>query len=429
MLHVLTPTGARPEAWALCCRWMQGQSYAGGVRWVIVDDGPEPAAEPAGLAPGWTVELIRPPRRWHPGQNTQLPNLRLGLEAIPGSARLAIIEDDEHYAPGWLERCAAELELAEQVGQQLSRKYNIRTRRAKELLHPWRASLCATAVRGDALRRLRRIVHAGTRIIDGVLWRPAVGRLFDGCYVTGMKALPGRGGIDSGHRPKFGDVADPDLALLRSWLGPDATHYEAIMQTIEQPGASSPQQRAAEIRVYERQYRHPAYRMGARRQGDVQRILRELAAYRAGSLLDVGTGRGETLLYAKAAGLGPDIRGTEVVPYLLGERVSYAEAHELPFESGAFDHVTCFDVLEHLTPGDVAPALRELKRVARFTVTASASERSDLREGRELHISRRPSAVWLEAFRDAWGTGAQLIGTAGASPCFQLRLTDGAEPC
>jgi hypothetical protein len=421
-LHLLTATGARPEAFALCGAWMRRQTIEAPVVWVIVDDGPQPSAAPEGLPPSWRVKLIRPRALWRPGQNTQLTNMRRGLEEIPGDARLAIIEDDEHYAPGWLERVARELELSEQVGQQLSRKYNIATRRARELVHPWRASLCATAVRGGALQRLRRIVHAGTRIIDGVLWRPGIGRLFDGAYVTGMKSLPGRGGIDSGHAAAFGDIHDPDLQLLRKWLGSDATEYEVIMQSISSPEALS-ESRAAEIRVYGQQYRRTNYRMGPRRAADVQQLLRQLASSfgRGGSLLDVGTGRGETLMYAKAAGFG-EISGTEVVPYLLGERVVYAEAHALPFPDASFDHVTCFDVLEHLTPADVAPALRELRRVARLSVTASASERSDIRDGRELHISRRSVGAWLEDVRAAWGPDAQVAGSAGASPAFQLRI-------
>jgi SAM-dependent methyltransferase len=132
----------------------------------------------------------------------------------------------------------------------------------------------------------------------------------------------------------------------------------------------------------------------------------------------VGTGRGETLAYADQAGHGP-VQGTEVVPYLLGGRVSYAEAHAQPFADGQFDHVTCFDVLDHLTEPDIDPALREMYRVAGKTATVSASERSDIRNGRELHISKRPAAQWLELIGRCW-PGARIIGTAGASPAFQV---------
>lgn len=434
MLTILTPTGARPQAWALCMRWMRRQTYGGPVRWVIVDDGPEPQEVPTAPA-GWQIEVMRPRQLWRPGRNTQLSNLRLGLSAIPSTASVAIVEDDEHYAPDFLARIAREIEAHEMVGQRLCRKYNLRTRRAKELLHPWRASLCTTAVRGGALARLRRIAGAGVVIIDGVLWRPGLGHLFDGAYVTGIKCCPGRGGIDSGHRDTFGDTHDPDLQLLRAWIGDDdAGAYEAMMTNASsqyrdehsnaQPATAA--RRRDEIDVYATQYQSPHYRMGDRRRVDVQRILREIRALPASrdgmrALLDVGTGRGEALTFADALGFAP-VSGTEVVPALLGGRVVYAEAHALPMADRSVDHVVCFDVLEHLTPDDLMPALRELRRVARVSVTASASERHDIRGGRELHISRRPASQWLDMIREAWGREARTIGSAGASPAFQILL-------
>jgi SAM-dependent methyltransferase len=428
MLTLLTPTGARHQAWALCMRWMRRQTYGGPVRWVIVDDGPEPQEIPTAPA-GWQIEVIRPKQLWRPGKNTQLPNLRLGLSAIPATASVAIVEDDEHYAPDYIARVAREIEAHEMVGQRLCRKYNLRTRRAKELLHPWRASLCTTAVRGPSLARLRRIAAAGVAIIDGVLWRPGLGHLFDGAYVTGIKCLPGRGGIDSGHRDTFGDIHDPNLKLLRAWIGDDdARAYEATMSaeshTTQQAAPAA--RRQDEISLYATQYLSPHYRMGDRRRVDVQRILRDIRALPASrdgmrSLLDIGTGRGETLGFATALGFAP-VSGTEVVPSLLGGRVVYAEAHALPMADRSVDHVVCFDVLEHLTPEDLMPALREMRRVARVSVTASASERHDIRGGRELHISRRPASQWLDMIRDAWGRDTRTIGSAGASPAFQILL-------
>lgn len=180
--------------------------------------------------------------------------------------------------------------------------------------------------------------------------------------------------------------------------------------------------REAEIAVYAKCYQQANYAMGARRKASVEKLLKSLPR---GSLLDVGCGRGESLEFAIAAGHSP-VMGTEVVPSLLstlGPRAVYAEAHHLPFDDRSFDHVTCWDVLEHLTEADIRPALREMQRVARSTVTVSASERSDMRDGRELHISRRPTAAWLKLIQECLGTTAHQIGSAGASPCFQWRRT------
>jgi hypothetical protein len=413
MLQILTATGARPEAWALCQRMMWAQDYAGPVRWIIVDDGREP--QPITDMPAnWTLQVVRPSPHWQPGQNTQARNLRAGLQYVQDDLPLAIVEDDDAYTPDYLSRVVAELQQADLVGQALCRKYSLRLRRAQELVHPSQASLCATAMIGPATRAFRRYVERAPRLIDGPLWRWS-GRkqLYEGCHVVGVKCLPGRAGIDSGHKDDFGEIADPEFTLLRRWLGPAAEDYIRMAETMPAPQAPT---RSGEIEQYVKAYRQPDYRMGVRRRAAVQALLRTLPK---GSLLDVATGRGETLDFAAAAGLGP-VQGTEVVPYLLNERVQYGEAHALPFGDGSFDHVTCFDCLEHLVEDDIRPALAEMLRVARRTCTVSVSERSDIRDGRELHISKRPRQAWQALIREVWGLNARFIGNAGASPMFQV---------
>ena len=179
--------------------------------------------------------------------------------------------------------------------------------------------------------------------------------------------------------------------------------------------------RAAEIQHYVEAYQLPNYGMGPRRRADVLRILGELATrYPETGLLDVGAGRGETLQFAQSLGFAP-VLGTEVVPELLQPgRVVYAEAHALPFADGAHDHVTCFDVMEHLLPEDVEPALAELFRVAGCTLTVSASERPSVFGGRDLHISKRPANEWARTMQRAFGVRPTRIGHAGGSPCWQV---------
>ena len=85
MLTLLTATGCRPEAWALCERWMARQTYAGTVRWVIVDDGPD--EQPITFErEGWVLEVLRPTPRWRLGNNTQARNLSEGLAVIGADA-------------------------------------------------------------------------------------------------------------------------------------------------------------------------------------------------------------------------------------------------------------------------------------------------------------------------------------------------------
>ena len=225
MLTLLTATGARPEAWALCERWMAAQTYAGPVRWIIVDDGLQ--AQPITFnRAGWELVLIRPAPFWSRGQNTQARNLSKGLDACDRDTRLVVIEDDDWYAPTWLETCDRELQRAELVGECRARYYNIATRTGRQLGNAGHASLCSTAMRGRALATFRNVCQPGVKFIDINLWRQHANKhLFEGGSVTGIKGLPGREGIGMGHRKEFSGMRDPDHSLLRQWIGDDAEFY------------------------------------------------------------------------------------------------------------------------------------------------------------------------------------------------------------
>jgi hypothetical protein len=225
VLTLLTATGARPHAWAICERLMAAQDYAGPVRWVIVDDGPEPQAVTFKRA-AWDLVLIRPAPFWQPGQNTQARNLLKGLDAVPADGCLVIIEDDDYYSPDWLATVAARLEKAELVGECQARYYNVAQRKGRQLRNNGHASLCSTAMRGRALATFRQVSLKATKFIDLELWRRHPSRhLFTGNRVVGIKGLPGRGGIGMGHRDDFTGTADPDLNLLRQWIGDDVELY------------------------------------------------------------------------------------------------------------------------------------------------------------------------------------------------------------
>lgn len=225
MLTLLSATGARSAAWALCERWMARQDYAGPVRWIIVDDGAEPQ-QVTFRRDGWQLVVVRPSPHWAPGQNTQARNLLKGLAAVGANERLAIIEDDDWYAPDWLTTVDRELNRAELVGEHLARYYNVRQRRGRQLANTGHASLCSTAMRGSALQDFAEACRARPKFIDLELWRRARGRhLFGSHRVVGIKGLPGRGGIGMGHDDDFKGEADPDGALLLSWVGLDAEAY------------------------------------------------------------------------------------------------------------------------------------------------------------------------------------------------------------
>lgn len=225
MIQLLTATGARPEAFALCERWMARQDYVGEVVWIVVDDGPQPTR--INKSPkGWLQVVIRPAPHWQPGQNTQARNLLKGLEVVDCARPLVIIEDDDWYAPDWLSTVVGQLGSNDLVGEGRARYYNVSSRRFQQLPNSSHSSLCSTAMQGSAINIFKHACNSGQKFIDLRLWRNGRLRkkLFGGHRVVGLKGLPGRGGIGMGHREEFGSPDDGG-SKLREWIGEDAEAF------------------------------------------------------------------------------------------------------------------------------------------------------------------------------------------------------------
>ena len=197
MINIITPTGARPEAWANCQRYMMAQDYPHPVRWIIVDDGPEPQAITFRRL-GWELIVVRPAPLWQPGQNTQARNLLAGLDRVQDGAKLVIIEDDDQVAPCWLSQCAEWLDHDDLVGEAPTLYRHVNGR--EKLMNNKTPSLCQTAMKGPAIERFRRVLEVHPEFIDHHLWRGG-GRVYPNSGgVVGIKGLPGRPGIGIGHR-------------------------------------------------------------------------------------------------------------------------------------------------------------------------------------------------------------------------------------
>ena len=171
--------------------------------------------------------------------------------------------------------------------------------------------------------------------------------------------------------------------------------------------------RQAEVFRYEHAYQNPNYRLGDRRRAHIEQHLKRIPR---GSLLDVSTGRAETMMIARNLGHDPVV-GTEAVSYLCnGRDIVQALAHDLPFKDSSFDTVTMFDVMEHLLPADTGPVCRELARVARRRVLLTVHNGSSKfgGDGKELHINRRESyAAWLDELSDHFGVPVIAHGSEG----------------
>jgi hypothetical protein len=220
-LTLLTATGMRPDAWNICETLMQRQTYCGPVRWVIVDDGER--RQPITFnRDGWKIDIIRPIILWSEGVNTQSRNLLAGLSVIEKYERVVIIEDDDYYNKNYLEKVDGWLKSADMVGEAPSRYYNASTGCGKVLQNMRHSSLCSTSVKGSALDLLRSVSKQNKKFIDITLWRLFKGakKIFNTSMVVGIKGLPGRGGIGSGHNPTFGSHVN-----LKDWIGKDVEMY------------------------------------------------------------------------------------------------------------------------------------------------------------------------------------------------------------
>jgi len=140
-----------------------------------------------------------------------------------------------------------------------------------------------------------------------------------------------------------------------------------------------------------------------------------------GSYLDVSTGRGDMLAAARDMGF-KHVMGTEVVMELLVPgKVKLAYAHDLPFATKEFQVVSMLDVIEHLLPGDDERACRELDRVATKLVVITANNMPSVnKRGDDLHINKRPYAVWDALFREWFSGQVEWVGAAPTSHLWKI---------
>ncbi len=166
--------------------------------------------------------------------------------------------------------------------------------------------------------------------------------------------------------------------------------------------------RQAEFDKYEWAYSEPGYCMGAGRRNIWRTYLEYLKGTGAGcaSVCDVGTGRGEALDDAVAAGFA-EVAGYEVLDSLCNGRVrKIGGIHSLPADNDSYDLVSCQDVLEHLIEGDVRVGLSELIRIARKRVYLklawySHTMRDPDGNRVEMHVTRRTAKWWLCRVKEA----------------------------
>ena len=198
MIIAITCTGARPEAFALCEKYMARQTVYPD-QWIVVDDC-DPATK---CTMGQTV--IRPEPRWpeFPEPNTQHRNMMAAVDYIKRGVvnpndQIIFFEDDDWYRSDYIE---TQRDVMNQfafglVGEIPARYYHVKNRAFRvfdelAMNNPVpHASLCATSMRGYVLPVLIDALECRAWI-DMYLWRKAgtPEALFGGASVVGINQM------------------------------------------------------------------------------------------------------------------------------------------------------------------------------------------------------------------------------------------------
>ena len=85
------------------------------------------------------------------------------------------------------------------------------------------------------LSRMHRAVESGHFYFDIELWKYCkedgipLSLLANSSVACGIKGMPGRAGLSGGH-DKSWYTEDPDLKVLKGWLGKDAEEYRKFIK-------------------------------------------------------------------------------------------------------------------------------------------------------------------------------------------------------
>ena len=228
---LITPTGDRQETFELCVRFMQRQTHTYD-QWIIVDDGDTNLMLPS-ETDSRAVVLNRIKTR-NEASFTLRANLVHALGHVENDIVLDI-EDDDWYSPDYIQFMKNLFKINEKlvlVGQGNAIYYHIPSRSWFPCLNENHASLCQTGFRSRVIPWINKIcdtLPSGNHFIDTALWSQSLSKCLnvDGPpRCVGMKGLPGRGGIGSGHRHYNRFKRDPRLLKLRQLIGDDISNYK-----------------------------------------------------------------------------------------------------------------------------------------------------------------------------------------------------------
>jgi hypothetical protein len=208
-LTALTCTYQRPEAMALCRKYLARQTRQPD-QWLILD-GPEPMP----------VKVL-----------AAIEQGRIEGEVV------CFIEDDDWFRADWIEWCDATMEKGyDLVGEGNAVYWNCAWRWSSCCFNVRHAALVQTAVHRDMLESVANVIRSYQSVFfDTRLWcldaskflalpeSPAQRRIVG---IKGMYAKSGYSGEHYQIRPE-GTQCDPSMETLHRWIGSDALDYAAF---------------------------------------------------------------------------------------------------------------------------------------------------------------------------------------------------------
>lgn len=244
---IVTPTRNRLQTIRLLARWLMQQTVRPDL-WVVVDDGEQDVPFEAPM-----THLIKRRRNGNEPIHSLCLNLRQALPYMLGD-KILICEDDEYYAPTYLEEMAKRLDQAPAVGIGYSKYYHLGLRSPFVHENMAHASLAQTSFRRELIGDfIQALADPKDNFVDikfwrmvrsrGIVWRdgdsykkpeaPFPGGITAGAQYVGMKGMPGHPGIGFGHKAMPGYRQDPTLEWLRRWIRPeDFQFYEKIAEKL-----------------------------------------------------------------------------------------------------------------------------------------------------------------------------------------------------
>lgn len=179
--------------------------------------------------PSFAHYVRREPKKNDPKFTLAL-NLKKALPLVTGD-KIIIFEDDDYYAPTYIETMARMLESHVIAGIINAKYYHLPTGGYYQNHNDRHASFAQTAFRKDILLAVKEILNlCQSPFIDIQLWETfrSQGKLFNDEHniFTSMKGIPGRAGIGGGHKETLYRNRDTaDREMLKQWIPRDYQVY------------------------------------------------------------------------------------------------------------------------------------------------------------------------------------------------------------